>query len=298
MLSLVALLLAMEVGARVFETRLSKDLAYLRELPAVAQRMKESDAYKVLIIGNSLARYGIDKAMLERRLQGKGYGEVLVEGFHQDATGITEWNYGLRRYFLNVGAIPDWIILVTAGKHLLDHAPHSERLGAFYVDKAEVEEAIFNDLRSVENGSRFFLARFSSLFASRARIQPFVFYNYLPEYSHTIQTVNGQRKALREDAGIDTEWGASNLSRLLRVVRSKGIVLSVVGVPMEVNYALPQVVLDEVRKQGLELWDLSEIAGIDDENFFDGYHLDAEGGRRVTDELMNQFFKQKDKNGD
>lgn len=59
--SLVAILLVLEVGMRAFETRLSKDIAHLRGLPEAAERLKAGDGYKILIVGNSLARHGIQR---------------------------------------------------------------------------------------------------------------------------------------------------------------------------------------------------------------------------------------------
>lgn len=283
--TLVGLLLVMEMGVRVFETRLSKDLTHLRELSEVAKRLKEGDAYKVLIVGNSLARYGIDRKLLAQELEDNGHGKVQVEAFHPDATGITEWNYGLRRYFLNRGAIPDRIIVVTGRTHLLDTSAVSERLGAFYVDQPDVKEVIQSDLRSVESIARFFLARFSSLFANRPRIQPYVLYNYLPEYTQTIQEINEQRKMLTDFSLSDKKQRATNLSRFLKAVQSKGVAVAVVAIPMRVPYEVPKAVREEIEKQGASLLDLSEIGGIDESNYFDDYHLDAEGARRLTIEL-------------
>jgi len=289
LVSLVAILLVMEGGVRAFETRLSKDLAHLRELPAAAQRLKESKAYKILIVGNSLARYGIDRKLLARELENKGYGKVLVEAFYPDATGIAEWSFGLRRYFLNLGAIPDRIILVTGKTHLLDTPVVPERLGAFYVDRSDVKEAILLDLGSVESTTRFFLAQVSGLFANRARIRPFVFYNYLPAYTQTIQEINDWRKMMAAASERKTKQQTTNLSRLLQVAQSNGIAVSVVVIPMFETYDLPQVVIHEIGVQGAPIWDLSKIEGIGGDNFFDGYHLDAEGARRLTSEMIHRF---------
>jgi hypothetical protein len=294
--SLVALLLLMEVGVRAFETRLSKDLAHLREMPEAAERLKEGDGNKILIVGNSLARHGIDRKLLAKGLENKGYGKVQVEAFNPDATGITEWYYGLRRYFLNRGAIPDRIVLVTGRTHLLDVPVVPERLGAFYVDRTDVKEAVLLDLRSVESAARFFLARVSGLFANRARIQPYIFYNYLPEYTQTIQEMNDQRKMMVEASELIVKQQTSALSRLLKVAQSNGIDVAVVAIPMRVPYELPKTVSDEIGDLGASLLDLSQIPGIAETNYFDGYHLDAEGARQVTVELKKLLVAQDRRN--
>lgn len=292
LVSLIVLLLCMEVGVRSFETELSKDLAHLRGLPAAAELLKEGDTYKILIVGNSLARYAIDQEMLADGLENKGYGKVQVEAFHPDGTGITEWNYGLRRYFLNIGAIPDRIVVVTGEAHLLDKVSVPERLGAFYVDRQQVKEAIFTDLASVENTARFFLARLSSLIANRTRIQPFVFYNYLPAYTQTIQVINDQRKTLDGEGGVD-EKRMTNLSRLLQAGQSNEVTVSIVAVPMPEAYELPQAVTEEIVKCEAVLWDLSETGEIDNKNFFDGYHLDVDGAGKVTQALIDRIPSKK-----
>ena len=290
--ALLSFLLVMEIGVRAFETRLSKDLTHIRELPDTADRLKAGDAYKVLIVGNSLARYGIDRELLAQELGTSGYGKVKVEVFHPDATGVTEWNFGLRRYFLNRGVIPNRIIMVTGMTHLLDSIPVPERLGAFYVDGPDVGEVVRRDLESIESVAHFFLARFSSLFANRARIQPFVFYNYLPKYTQTVQEIHDQRKMPGDESIRDGRWGATNLSRLLNSAQSKGVAVSVVAIPMSVPYDLPRPIIEEIEKQGASLWDLSELEGISDKNFFDNYHLDAEGARRVTTALVKEISSQ------
>lgn len=287
--SVVVILLCMEIGVRAFETRLSKDLAHLRELPAAAQRLKKSGDYKILIVGNSLARYAINQKMLARELESKGYGKVQVEAFYPDGTSVTEWNYGLRRYFLNAGAIPDRIILVTGRTHLLDAKVSPERLAAFYVDGTETREAISNELKSIENITRFFLARASSLFANRARIQPFVFYNYLPAYTQTIQEINDLRKSMAENIEGDSMIETTNLSRLLQVAQARQIAISVVAVPMRDAYESPRHISDELAKNKAVLWDLSGIKGIEDKNFFDGYHLDTDGAEKLTQALIDRI---------
>lgn len=289
--SLIALLLLMEVGVRAFETKLSKDLTHLRQLPLAAESLKTDDAYKILIVGNSLARYGIDRKLLVQGLEGKGYEKIRVEAFHPDGTTITEWSYGLRRYFLNPGAIPDRIIVVSGRTHLMDIPPKAERLGAFYVDLPDVKEAVLLELNSVEERARFFLARASGLFANRSRIQPYVFYNYLPEYTGTIQDINDQRKMLAEKSSGDAKMGTADLGRFLEVAQSKGSKISVVAIPMLASYDLPNEISKEIEKQGGALWDLSGINEIDEKNFFDGYHLDPEGAVKVTEALIEHFPK-------
>ncbi|MCF6312308.1 MAG: hypothetical protein L3J39_07630 [Verrucomicrobiales bacterium] len=288
-LVLLGLLFVMEVGVRVFETSLSKDLAQLRKLSDTAERLKVGDFYKVLIVGNSLARYGIDREILAKELERNGYGKVQVEAFHPDATGVMEWNFGLRRYFLNREVIPDRVILVTGKTHLFDSRPVPERLGAFYVDRSDIKEAVKLDLKSVENVVRFFLARFSSLFTNRVRIQPYVFYNYLPKYTQTVQEMHDQRKKQVGTSASDTRWGTTNLSRLLNSAHLKGIAVSIVGIPMRAPYDLPRPIIEEMGGHGVPLLDLSRIEGINESNFFDNYHLDEEGARRVTLELAQEL---------
>ena len=133
-LVLLCLLLVLEIAARLSGSSLSKDLAHLETLPAAASRIAAcEDEPTLLIVGNSLARNGIDSELVRKNFP-------HVEYFYPDGSSVSEWSWALNRYFLEEGAVPDQIWVVTGRGHLVDSSVVPERLGAYWVENSDVEQ--------------------------------------------------------------------------------------------------------------------------------------------------------------
>ena len=276
-LFLALCILLAEGGMRLIEKRLSKDIEHIRSMPGVARQMREHKGENILFVGNSLTRCSIAPDIIREKRVADGAHDPAVFFFNPDATNIVNWDYGVRRWFLNAGAVPDEVFIGTGPPHLADNiGGDATRLGAFYVSADQIPRAMRDDMQSWEQKCEFMLARFSILFASRLRVKPHVLGTLIPDYFDMEQWVNNQRNpGAREVVAPSATF--HHLDALLQVLRQSGITAHVFTIPQPKPYDLPPEALRVISAQGARLHHLANIPGISSAHFKDGYHLDAAG---------------------
>lgn len=283
--SLLAGLLLLEAGARVFERRLSKDVAHIRSLPSEAARLREApaDALKVLILGNSLARCGLDRAVLRRRLEEQTGRMVEIAAMHPDGSSVEEWHYGYRRYFDQSGGKPDLVLLCTGRLHLLDGLSDLDALAAFYTSWQDLPLFVRRERLGAGQMCQAAAVRVSALFAHRRRVQPLLFYNFMPSYEPTVNLLGRKRAS---PAGTTAAPSAAlNFQGLAATVLGSGGVLMVLQVPLPEAYELPEAVRGMAGELRLPL--LKPPLTVAAERFPDGYHLDMQGSALWTGALTD-----------
>ena len=281
-------LLAVEGVIRMIEPYLSRDLAHIRQFPVLAEEMRAHEGKKILVMGNSLTRAAVDEGMLTEGLRAGGHENPRVFQCVADATNMANWDYGLGRYFLHVGALPDELLIGTGPLHLADNRGDASRLAAYYVDAKDVKRAWTEDLGTWEEKCEFVLSRISVLHASRYRIKPHVFGKLIPHYFDMEQWINTQREAEQMRMGKLVVAGATyrHLSHLLQVCREAGVRVRVIGIPVPRAYEMSPEAISTIKEGGGEWLSLSDLAGISERNFPDGYHLDEDGAKVFTRELL------------
>lgn len=273
--ALLVVLLGLEVAARVFEERLSKDVSHLRSLPAQAARLREATGgqYKVLIVGNSLAREGLDQQQLQRGLEARLGRPVVLAAMHPDGSRVEEWRYGFRRYFDAAGSRPDLLLLCTGRAHLLDGLRDLDTVAAFHVSWRDLPDLVREQELGVDALCQAAAARVSRLFAHRRRVQPLLFYHGMPRYEPTVNLIQASaQKAARAGGANET---VRTLSALLQTCRAAGTRVAVLTVPLPDPYVLPDVVKTALHAEGVACFD--SPPRLPAERFPDGYHLDREG---------------------
>lgn len=294
LLVLALFLLVMETLVRCFAGKLSLDVRNTIETPKIAGRFASTpdDEQTVLVVGNSLARCGLDTSQLGRNTgwtHDQDERIISTEFFAPDASSVVQWNWGIRRYFANARSHPDIILLFTGRNHLLDLPTSPETLGAYYVGTSDLGEAL-KSMQSSEQAIDLMVGASSHLFANRYRIRPRICYPYLPGFKIAWPALTEVR---------DTNTGASDqsspspgtksLERLIKTVHEMGSELHVISVPMPEPYALPQPVLRLLEEANIPYHNLSTVPGIEISNFPDGYHLDKSGASIFTKALLATF---------
>lgn len=291
-LCLSGLLLLLEFGARQFETSLSKDVEHMRELPGQAELLKAAsgDAFKVLVLGNSLARCGIDLEVLQKGLQAKYQKPIVIARMYPDGSRIEEWSYGYRRYFGETGSRPDAILVTTGLLHLTDRLQNINGMGAYFVSSKDCWEFCRNRLTGVEDISRFLGARYSALWAHRDRVEPLVFYRAVPGYTETAQVINSSVSIDRQSIKKQPQNVTSAVfQRFADELQAGGTSLIIATVPMPEAYQLPEKIHQAIQNNGAKLIDLGANLKMSPERFPDDYHLDAEGAAIFTQQIIAQW---------
>ena len=280
--SLILVIGLLEVGMRGFGDNLSKDLKHFGELPSAAKRLSEVEPdQRLLIVGNSLARAGLDAGLVRQEYPG-------AEFFHPDSSSITEWAWGTGRYFWDAGAPPGKLWIVTARPHLLDSIVNPEKLGVYFVGRGDLLEAM-SSREGHDSAIRLLLGHFSALLANRDRVRPILGYKFFPGFESAWPQlvvpamVGGGNKP---ENGLGT---ANSLRRLIERARKSGTKVTVIAIPMPDDYEIPTVVNDLLNEFQVPLIDLSSLEGLGKHSFPDGYHLDSDGARKTTVELLQRL---------
>ncbi|MBB5039873.1 hypothetical protein [Prosthecobacter dejongeii] len=292
-LFVVLSLAGLEVGARLFEVRLSKDVRHIRSLPEAAASLKAAPAerLKVLILGNSLSRDGLDKEILKTGLTRLTGREVELVAMYPDGTSINQWYYGYRRYFDQTGALPDLVLLGSARLHVLDNRFEPDRLAAFYTSVADMPQLLGQQEGDVEAISKVLLARVSMSFAHRTRVQPLVFYNLIPGYTETSQTIGVVREEMapavpKADMPPET---CEMLTELLKTLNEGHVHALLLAIPMTKPYTMPDCALASAAAAQVPVIVAGESLYQRADYFYDGYHLGPEGSAEYTRLLIEKI---------
>lgn len=272
---------------RLLELRLSRNLANTRELPNVADALTQHDGFKVLLVGNSLTSRAVHGEKLASGFKAIGKANPRAFFLTPDGTNIVDWDYALRRYFLNRGAKPDLLLIGTGPSHLHDAPPDASRLGAYFVDDRDITQAWDEDLPTWEDRCEFMLGRASALHATRSRMKALIFGRLIPHYFAVEQWINLQRYAAAQISGDEsTRVTYRHLTALLDLAQMEGVKTAVFSIPVPQAYETPPEVLEIIARHGARWLDLTDRTGLPTERFPDGYHLDAEGAGVFTARLV------------
>lgn len=288
---LVLGLLVAEIAMRVLQPKLSRDVAELLRMPQTADELRAHTGHKVLLLGNSLTRCSIDKELLVDGLRAQGRVDPKVFTFVPDGTSMTNWDYGLRRYFLHTGAVPDELLLGIGRLHLGDVGGDASRLARFFVDDKDFSRAWREDLSSWEEKCEFLISRFSVLHSSRQRVKPHVFMRLIPHYFEVEQSINNQLATAqaRSGDGVIAAQTYRHLTSLLDSCQVAHLQTRVISIPLPEPYDVADEAVRLIHNKGAKWLPVSNTPGLTQANFPDGYHLDPDGARVFTLRLLEAF---------
>ncbi len=298
-------LLTVELGFGPLLPHLSLDLKHVLALPNIAERLQKAPHPRILCIGNSLTRAGIDPETLQESLEEAGIRDAGLAVAYPDASGINEWFFALRKYFLDPRGIPDLVVVITARDHLTDRPLALSRNSAYYCNGSDFRDVLFHELGSMDARTEFVLARYLKSYANRGRVQPRVFSRMIPRYQEFLLAQEQGKFKRRPEPGRpappdpdprDPEF--QRFESLLELGRDYGFEIAVFTAPMMKTYHLPSGALELIREKGAALVEGSALPGIGPENLPDGSHLDAEGAKvfskRLGTELARLLLKKRE----
>ena len=292
----LALLIA-EIVVRITEPSLSQDIRSILEFDSFAGKIREIRATggtSIVIVGNSLARQGLDRQTLVAGFVEKGYPRPQVLYLTPDATGINEWSAAWRRYLTGAKNSPDWVFIVSGPRHLTDHPVRSpEKLAAYHVSRDDRFMVFKGWLKDNNRRGRFLIAGMSRLFANRDRIRPLLFYNLVPGYESTAQQLNEDRKQI----SIELSGDSVRFRFLLDSINLPGNQICVIGSPLPNPYELPPSVLQAASDNAVTVIALGNRKHWPLDAFPDGYHLSELQAKVFTRDVLSTLRKKSPKNG-
>ena len=111
LVALGLLLLAAEAGIRSVGSSISLDLEHIGGIPAIAEEFGQGDELRVLFLGNSLTRAGLNPEAFELEAASQGLGPLRIAHIYPDDTTISEWPHVFKHFFVDPDLLPDVLVV-------------------------------------------------------------------------------------------------------------------------------------------------------------------------------------------
>lgn len=302
----VLVLLAAEIALRKRLPALSLDHAHLQSIPAVVESMRNDPLPKILVMGNSQARQGIDEHALLAGCQSNGNATISLYRFVPDGGSINTWSFAWTRFFSSPQTRPSMILLCGAQAHFRDGVPNARDIGANYLLWNDLFHTITRYFSTTEDRLNLCASWFSRSFANAYRVHRRMLDMLTPRYRLAAQVINEKSRNLLTSAHLESATTPKtrnpSLHRLREFIEMRtyeGSDVVVVNMPNFINYKPPHDIATVVDQAGGTYLDLRNASGIDAEAFVDPfgtdpYHLNKRGAAiftRVLKEALSEKLK-------
>jgi hypothetical protein len=293
---ILLLLLALEAGFRAVEGRVSGNLAHLREIPQIVANLGGRDSVDgelgVIVMGNSLINNGVDAHLFQRVLADRIGRRVDVAKLTPDASYSWDWwciGRTLGERASQGGA--DALVIGFAWGLITDYRrPTAERLGAYFCDWDALPELMRLGMDDPGEVSRFALGQLSRLYANRGDIGNGVLRQVVPNFTAVATRVNVDRPGdAPASADVVGAGGFRVLTDLLEGLGDAGVAVTVVAMPTQAGYVLPDGLTEVLDANGSQLLDMRFTPGLKSRMYVDPIHLGPEGAEIFTRTLAQEL---------
>lgn len=288
----LSLLLCAEVGMRILEPRLSRDVEHIQAIPTIVDTLHAAPGPTVLFFGNSLTRNGVDLAVMEAELAGLGIDEVALAAVYPDDTTVLDWYYLFDRIASSDGRAPDVLVVGFASWHLEDRPARRaqiHRIARHFARRGAVSTVLREDLGTLPDALEFLAARVSAAFANRERVRDRVL-DLVPHYRSLVRFADRPNAPeTRPEAGTEPEPSYDLLNRFLHRARAAGTKVVLVAMPTRDGYAVDAGIERTAEDYGVDVIDAREVPGIGTDDFLDSLHLDEDGAEAYSGYLARRL---------
>ncbi len=259
--------------------RLSKDVEHLQSFGQLAANFGNSavSGPKVLFLGNSLTRYGVDEAVFANTFQAHAGVEPTALKIVPDNTAVADWFYVYRNQFAMAQRAPQILVIGFEGGHLRDAASrHPDRLAQYYCSWNDWSELCARDLPDFESRAAFVLEKCSAMVGNRDRVTRRALDALIPGYREGMDRINA---SLKSHGTTSPTPEYQRLRKLIALAREQHVQVVLAAMPVPEHYEFDAELLAVVQEAGISLLDLRQVDGITTAMFFDGLHMDAAGAK-------------------
>lgn len=272
-------LILLEGIATVCGPTLGSDREHIHAIPEISRELHAQPKPRVLILGNSLTKRGVDMGCLQNRLSEVQGREVHLAKVHPVGTDLVDFHYLTRVYFTDPGHAPDVIVVGFVAHHIDDRpAKRHRRLGRHFTSFKTMPELFAHDLHTFEHQTENVLSHVFASFGDQLLWKERLL-QYVPEMR--AGTLDVDRKLERiADAEVAARGAGPTFHRLERYIellRSHGIHGIFVAMPLPEVWDMDEKLPRTVREGGMTFVDARAVEGLTPDSFADGYHLGEDG---------------------
>jgi len=281
-----------DVGLRFAEARLSLDVRHIRSFPALARDLSAGPSPRVVFLGNSLTRHGVDAQAWTSAMEQLAAPKGVMTKFVPDDTTMPDWYYVALNQLIRPRHKPDVLVIGFSLNQLSDERIEARRLGAYFCDFENTRELFGKDLDGFAPKVDFLVGRLCRMYGVRDEIQARFGDKFIPGYQEGVRHLNElQRRELA--AANHSAEGRTNsyevLDRALTLWRAQRIEVVLVAMPIPSRYEIDPLVIQKARAAGARLIDARDLPALTPADFPDGYHMGSRGAKVYTQFLAEQL---------
>jgi hypothetical protein len=274
-----------DAGLRLAEAKLSIDVRHIRSFPEITRKLSHEPAPRVVFLGNSLTRHGVDPDAWASAMKELHSPAGSVAKLVPDDTTMPDWYYVALNNLIRPGNQPELLIIGFSLDQLTDERIEASRLGAYFCDFENVRELFAKDLDGFAPKVDFLVGRVCRLYGVRDEIQARVGDKFIPGYQEGVRQLNEIKR--RESPKTDHIANGKPksyelLDRALKLWRARGIEVVLVAMPIPSRYEIDPTVIQKAQATGARLIDARHLSTLTPEDFPDGYHMGPRAAQIYT----------------
>jgi len=207
-----------DIGLRLAEEKLSIDVRHIRSFPVLARKLSAGPAPRVVFLGNSLTRYGVDETAWASGMAKLRLSTGSVTKLVPDDTTMPDWYYVALNNIIRPGYQPEVLILGFSLNQLTDERIEASRLGAYFCDLGNVPELFAKDLAGFGSKGDFLLGRLCRMYGVRDEIQARVGDKFIPGYQESVRHLNAIRRCKSPNKNQPPEGKVNSYALLERAL--------------------------------------------------------------------------------
>ncbi len=284
LLALLLILVLCEAGVRLAMTHLSGDEIHIAQIPDLTHQLSLQSGPRILFVGNSLTRAGINPVEFNSELQETTGDSVSLALATPDDTVPLNWYYLVKNFVLNQDQLPHIICLGISNFHVIDGAEKRIRkLGRTYCRLKDIPEIYRTDLTSFDERAELLLSGLLYSYATQDRIKKRVLDLLIPDYRTNLRRITemGRAGSQDEDEGV-REYSFNGFGRLLELIAGNQILPVVVAMPLQDDWEVDAALMAVIGSTGALFLDARQIDGLSAADFKDNMHLTPVGARKLS----------------
>ncbi len=269
------------------------DVQHHLALPEIAATLAEAPSPRLLFLGNSLTRRGIDVTTFEGELAKHGMQAGGIAKANPDATAVVQWRATFEHYFATHNPPPDCVVVSFVSVQLTDQVDISNRLTAKLIGGVpQWLDVLRHDVESFDDGAELTMACLFQSIAYQENAKNRILGFVIPHFREQRQRLNDRRRATaaaRRNRKGENHFTYYRLHRLIESLKDKGcrVVFCLMPLP-EVQAYDPQLAV-ELQNASAMFFDMRGVHPKIEGHYPDGYHMDETAARIYSQELADAF---------
>ncbi|MBL8269749.1 hypothetical protein [Steroidobacter sp.] len=284
-LSLIGLIALLDLGLRLAEPRLSRNLAHIAAIPQIMAGGSQPDAHSMLLLGNSLINNGVAAPLIADALPG-----VSVAKVTPDATTLWDWQCLLDHQLIARDGVHFETVVIGFAWNVLSDQMRSDasRLGGSYCKWSDLKRANTVGLQGSGDIGEFLAASVLRTYALRDTLRNRFFQLGVPSYAQFTRADN-TAATVSTERSEEPSYSYRTLSGLVERLTDYGTRVILVAMPVQSRYDIDSQLLSLIDTSSLTLIDLRNVAGLDASHYLDEMHLNDVGQQMVSEALAEQL---------